>query len=293
MTIGDKEERIQHERAALERHPEIFSILGDYIDVVNKWVHGEGVNYTGNSVHYIKTGLATRALNLIRSIRLLTENDHWEDGAILTRSLFEILINTEEILRDDVSAEERAQCYLKFGELQKYLNRKNTIEYDIQRGSFSGDANLFRELDAQVPLRFKEFLLKSRRGKSKNNVRWANSWCGKTVKELANVSKNPMRAHQYRIIYSFTSNFAHGGPIVLSSVIFHGEDFEQSKAEFESSEEKNIVEFVSLAISFCTEIFLLVGDVFPEFDPGEILATWPRIRELLLKDRASTPRSDE
>jgi len=77
----------------------------------------------------VKLATSVRAFNLYRSINFLLENDHWEDAAILARSMFELLLNLEEVVRDERTAEERAQKYLRYQHLSKLLHCVNDKRY--------------------------------------------------------------------------------------------------------------------------------------------------------------------
>ena len=88
-----------------------------------------------------------RALNQYRSIVNLLRNNHWEDALILVRSLFELLLNTEELCRRTDDIEKAAESFAADGHLQKCIatnlpgksqGRRSWIAYSRPRGR--GDA---------------------------------------------------------------------------------------------------------------------------------------------------------
>lgn len=92
-------------KPAPERYPEYFDIVDDVVNKLVEWIHTKGLAPHKNALAFVKTLTIVRAFNLYKSINLLLRTDHWEDAAIIARSLFELLLNLEEVLREEDTCE--------------------------------------------------------------------------------------------------------------------------------------------------------------------------------------------
>jgi uncharacterized protein DUF5677 len=249
--------------SAKERFPKYFDISDMVISQVVDWLHNSGVRPQRTAVDFVKTGSFVRAANIYRSINLLLETDHWEDAAILSRSLFELLLNLDEVIRDEGSAEEQAKKYLRFNKLQKYLRTRSLVEYDIEtgRGRKEQERKL-AELDALCRSLFREFLTKKRAG-------WVTSWHRKPVAQLCRDSSNPGREAQYRTIYSLYCSLSHSTPYAAMTTFTEVAEDEQVGEWIrnrEKSEEEHLALVMSLSTTWLLELVLHVSSIIPTFD---------------------------
>ena len=76
------------EKAAKERYPEHFKISKMVINQLVKWRHRTDNPIPQTALGIVKFAYVIRAFNLYKSVNILLENDHWEDAAVLSRSLF-------------------------------------------------------------------------------------------------------------------------------------------------------------------------------------------------------------
>jgi len=209
-------------KPALERFPEYFAVIDTVIDKLDEWIHKQGPSPHKSALDYVKIATIIRTFNIYRSIRLLLSYDHWEDAATVARTLFELLLNLEEILRDESDAERKAHKYLRYSKLQDGLHISRDVEYEIATGRCSEERKqLLHKLKQTMKVIFKEFLDK------KSWSGWKNSWCDKSVYKLASESKNSMRIHNYKIIYSHFSELSHSTPygaLTAMTQIQSGED---------------------------------------------------------------------
>ena len=225
-------------KPAPERYPKYFAIIDNVVDKLHEWIHLNGMQQHKSALDFVKTVTIVRTFNLYKSIKLLLRNDHWEDAAIIARSLFELLLNLEEILREEKVSEQKASKYLRYNELQKSLHIVNDIQYEITTGRCSRKrALLLKKLKQTMETLFKEFRNKKRTG-------WKNTWCGKNVHELASSSHNPIRIHHYKIIYSHFSELSHSTP--YSAMTTHtemelGDNNDLIVQKREDIEKKNLV----------------------------------------------------
>ncbi len=260
-----------------ELWPDIFRPLDAMVDAVEGWVHAvESV--PEDPLNNLKIGMSIRAVNILKCVKLLAGGGHWEDVAILTRSIFELLLHLEEVLRDPNSQQQRAARFIKYGRLQEYLHAKANAEYDVARRRFRGDTAQLRELDKLTLDAFPEFLEKSK--DKRKPPRWARSWCDKSVKQLASDSANQMRPHQYALLYRFTSDMVHSSPLSLTGATHLGMMGGKTDEEILARDKAKMTEFVTMAVMLCGEIVMLLGDTLPGYDPTVFLRILNMVFEL-------------
>lgn len=253
--------------SAEKRFPHLFQITNEVINQLHEWIDlGQKPEVkTAPDVVYIAS--ATRTFNLYRSIVLLLEKDHWEDAAILTRSMFELLLNIEEIQRDTAIVESKSQQFLRFEMLQRYLHARAINQYDIDTGRLSNTDHKLSEVDKVAELLFRDFLVKTQSGKKK----WRTSWCGKNIWELAEASEQPIRKRQYDVLYSYMSAFSHSAPLSVMTTVglaesLEDKDFEKLQLAHEEKEETQLKLILSLSTIFILEIIFRVRAVLLDYD---------------------------
>ncbi len=252
-------------KPASERYPECFEITANVISTLVKWIEVEGVPAPRTALGFVKIASVMRSYNIYKSINLLLGTDHWEEAAIIARSLFELLLNLEEVLRDTAAAEKRAKRYLRFNKLQEHLHVISSVEYDLQTGRCSKKrASLLGKAKKLAESIFGEF----RDGKRPSG--WDRSWCRKSVFKLAEASENAMRTHQYKIIYSYFSDLCHSGPYPTMTTIKEPQPQEEDDSVFiakrDDSEKENLVTVLMLSTVWLMEILLLASSEVPAYD---------------------------
>jgi hypothetical protein len=251
-------------KSALERYPEYFDIIDGVINKLHNWVHLETMHALTNALGFVKTATIIRAFNTYISIKLLLRNDHWEDAAIISRSLFELLLNLEEVLKDKTTSEKQAKKYLRYNKLQESLHIISNVEYEIATGRCPKERELLlKDLKQSMDTFFQEFCNKKRVNG------WENSWCGKSVYKLALSSANSMRTHQYNIIYSYFSDLSHGSPYAAMTTwteIKQGEKDETTIQRHEENEKENLENVFLLSTVWLMEILLLAKSQIPTYD---------------------------
>ena len=267
--------------SAKNRHPGLFKVTETVIQQLVEWVHDPDIaNPSVSALGLVKFCSVVHALNGYRSINLLLETDHWEDAGILTRGLFELVLNLEEICRDARTAEEKAQRFILFGSLQQGLHARALVQYQIDTGRGTKEhGEKVREIDNFLESHFKQFLFVGKKGRK----RWRDYWCNMSVRDLAERSYHPTRIHQYTIIYAFLSSFTHSAPMAVMSTFGWrppDKDWEQFDREHLAKEQDNIILVISLATQFLLEILLFAGDVFPKIDLVWSLSIMNRVYEI-------------
>lgn len=249
---------------AKERYPEHFQIPEMVINQLHEWIDRTDIPVPQTALGIVKFASVIRAFNLYRSINVLLETDHWEDAAVLSRSMFELLLNLEEIVRDKESAEDKAKKYLRFQELQKYLHQISSIDYEVQTGCRSKEqVSKLTELEKMTKSIFAEFLSK-RKGSE-----WETSWCGKSVYRLANDSANPMRIPQYKIIYSLFSDFSHSSPYSVMTTMALGNTPEETEQLFQgrkNHEKEHMTLVLTLSTTWLLETLFIGRYEIPLYD---------------------------
>ena len=262
------EDKVRKYQSAEERFPQFFEITDEVLDQLHAWIDVGKKPEIKTACDVIYLAFATRALNLYRSIVLLLEKDHWEDAAILTRSMFELLLNIEEIQRDKVTIEDKSILFFRFNKLQQYRQAKAIRQYNVDTGRINSKDNRFKEIDKIAELLFPDFLITTKKGKKK----WCNSWCGKNIKELAEASEQqPLRKRQYDVLYSYMSAFTHSAPMSVMTTVGHldsqkNEVVEKFWLEREENEETQLKLILSLSAFFVIEIILRVRGVLLDYD---------------------------
>jgi hypothetical protein len=115
----------------IDRYPEVFLALDRIRAPLATFLSDEVVLLRPSTLEVVKTAIATRAANQHRSVVLLLRASAQDDALILTRSLFELLLHTEEILRDPRDATERAQRFLDFALFQQHLESRELFAYRL------------------------------------------------------------------------------------------------------------------------------------------------------------------
>ena len=210
----------------------------------------------------------------------------------MTRSLFELLLNVEEIHRKKDQREQKAKRFMLYDEFQRYQNIRAEHEYDVITGRISESDNKLANLDRSAKKIFHPFLQKTKKGKK----RWISTWCGKNVWELSEASNNPFRLHQYKILYSYMSMFSHNAPLSVMTTFDDGR-YERDLAEIERAaddrEKRQLQLVLFLAVIFSFDILINVGEVLPDFDPKSLLTIMSNLYRLYGADEQQMKRDME
>ncbi|WP_147465293.1 DUF5677 domain-containing protein [Streptomyces sp. 1114.5] len=175
--------------------------------------------------------ILTRGANSLKAVRILLEQGHWEYAVGVTRQLFELLVNMEH-LGERENRDEATLQFARFGLLQFLLAEQRRLSYDKEKGRPFNPLHL-AEVEHHLQGNFTDFRANTKDG----SVKWVSSWCRKTTADLANGSSDPMRPHQYQLLYKVWSEQAHAAPGALIKEIFRddAEDWaEQAVAENDS-----------------------------------------------------------
>jgi len=263
---------IQYLPSAYERCNELFELTDQFIEYLDHLLYSDPISEPETIINVIKLASITRVKNLFVSINLLLRYDHWEEAKILIRSLFELLLNMEEIFRDKATVEKKAQRYLLFNELQEYIKIRAELNYNImtKRVEDEDKANMaIKLMDQFAEKRFKLFL-----NNKKGEKFWDHYWTDDKPWKLAKKSKNRIRKQQYDILYADMSHFVHSSPMAVLGTVNSIESVDKRVDE----DNKIISEQAILAMTFTQEILLIVGDILPGFTGDKILEMVSKIK---------------
>jgi hypothetical protein len=253
-----------HLKAAKERFPEHFKLSEEVISRLHEWIDRPDIPIPQTFLGIVKFASVVRAFNLYRSINLLLENDHWEDAAILARSMFELLLNLEEIVRDEQSAEEKAQKYLRYQHLSKLLHYVSDKRYEINTGRAPKEEETkIAEMEKSTSVIFGEFIDK------RKNKGWSSSWCGKSVRKLAKDSGKQIRLVQYELLYSYFSEFSHSNPLATMTTMDLGRTSEETERLLQNKEEiekASMARVLILSTTWLLEILFVGKSEIPLYD---------------------------
>lgn len=252
--------------SATDKYPDLFRDIDAIIEQLHNWIDLGNIREDDTFVGKAKTGVLFRAYNQYRAIANLLKTDHWEDALILTRSLFELLLNVEELLRHREDVEEAAERFVRFSELQEYLSWSEMEMFYVVTGESSLDIKAkIDKMDAKARIAYSMFWHTDKKGRSK----WRTSWCNKAVSELCEASENEARRHQYRAMYARASQFAHSSPAAVIGTMIPLDQAPSAK-EFarlaESQEERETRLIGVVASTLVLDLLRLTGNYMPKYD---------------------------
>ncbi len=257
----------QTERPSAEHgHPDVFRHLDAIVLQVHEWLHGNPIPTASTALDNLKVAFIVRALNQYRAIVLLLKSNHWEDGLILTRALFELLLNVEELVHRAKDKEDAARRFFLFSYLQELLEKLELRRYNVYSGRLP--AEYAKELDA-IEKSARRFFAPFAFTDKKGRPRWRTHWANRTVAELCQLSPNKMQPHHYRLLYAKGSAFTHSAPTaVLAAHHPPPKSMEEFMCDVDDAEERNLRMVASFATLFFGEILVLIGERLPRFRPA-------------------------
>jgi hypothetical protein len=254
--------------AAEKRYPELFALIDSVVDYFSTVVD-EGKWATPKcNLDFVRLSAVIRAYNILKSIRQLLATDHWENAAILMRSLFELMLNIEELEREPAQAERQAERFIRFETLQRYRRIKAETDYAIATGRKTAKDPELVVIENSLPTFFSEWAEKRKDG----TIRWRTNWSGKTVRQLCEAGASTVRIGQYEIVYAFGSDMAHSSPSsVLSAYHGNAQDWDTFFAKADQSERNATLTVVTLSVTFACEIVGITKFLGGAFDPIKML----------------------
>lgn len=162
----------------------------------------------------VQASMFVRGINALKSTRVLAEQSQWEFAAGPTRQVFELVINTEELLRRP-DLEEALNQYVKFGLMQALRARYENLVYARDSGR-DYDRGRLLYVEKLLESAFPEF----RHVTQKGEVSYDLSWCRKTTRKLATESRVQIRRHRYTLLFSTWSEQVHASPSTMLDDIF-------------------------------------------------------------------------
>lgn len=188
-----------------------------------------------------------KAYKTHRAILILCNNGYGEDAAILTRSLFDLLIVMKYILRDNTG--QMIKRYMDYD----WVIRQNAFEYSKHNPVFKKaieDRRINPKEQDETPERIAE---KAKEAMDTYDYERRYAWSDKSINQMA---KEVGRGQPYKTVYNLTSQLAHSAPRTINDYIkLYGE-----KLIAETGPTKNWVE-ETLVASF--DFFI---SIFKEYD---------------------------
>lgn len=247
------------------RVPGVFEELARIRAPLDEWIQDASAASVLTPLGVVKLGILFRAVNQHGAIANLLASNYVEDGLILTRSLLELVLHTEELVRDETDVHNRALRYLQFCRLERFLENR---EMQLLRRSLHPDrANVDDDLAQDYDLALKEFSLFGFKDK-KGRHRWFQNWCNTPVAVLAGRSSNRMRIGQYRVLYAMCSRMSHSGPAaVFPAIGVNGLPTDVALHQ-EQTQLEHLCVAASFASVFLSETVAMVSDRIPTFSPS-------------------------
>lgn len=257
----------------------LFRLLGEVATAVDKALCTTPMPADGalKNLTLFDISVLMRGNNALKSIRILCEEAHWEMASGIARQIFEFVLNME-YLASQPDREKQTFLYAKFGLLQHVRTEQKLMCYAKETGRPYDEERLFL-INNFIEDDFDEF--RSNRGKL-----W-NSWSGKTTRQLAELSKNGLRASEYDMLFTKWSEEAHGVPASLLSSLFH----QQIKVdELVASDYQEIAQLITLALRFFLELWMLLPHG-PRIDGSTLLEWTTQLSQLTATDDTSSESS--
>jgi hypothetical protein len=200
-----------------------------------------------------------RGVNALKSVVLLCGEAHWESASGILRQLFEIVVNME-YLGDLPDREEAIFRYQKYGLKQRVEFQRNYLLYG-QRTGRAVDPERVRALERMLDEMSRDFSRTGADGKPSNR----SSWKRHKVAYLAQRSVNPMRKHQYDILFWTWSEQMHGAPTTLIDSVLGDASAEKSAMK----DDLQIVQTLTMAITLFLELWMVLPNA-PKIDPEKV-----------------------
>ena len=250
---------------AEQRYPDLFAFLDSAIGYLSDVIDVGGLPIPSTHLAFVRFAAVIRAFNLLKSIRQLLATDHWENAAVLMRSLFELVLNVEEIGRDPETAEAQAERFVRFETLQRCRRLIAESDYELQTGRRTEHDPKLIAIQQALPRFFSEWA----RTRKDGTTKWSNLWCGKNVRQLCEASGSRERIGQYDIVYAYGSDMAHSSPIGVLSTFqrTNAVDLDSCFAQTDESERRETLEVLSLSVAFAFEVVGHSKFVDDAFDP--------------------------
>jgi hypothetical protein len=214
---GSRNPQVQHAPSPKARLAKLFKLMGQVTEAAQKAVLSTP-DATEPVVRF-DIEVLLRGANSVKAVRVLLEQGHWEHAVGITRQLFELLVNMEYLGKQSDRGEATLR-FARFGLLQFVLAEQRKIEYDQGKGRPIDPAKAAL-VDHHLMNDFTDFQAKP---KPDGSVRWVDSWCRQKVQYLAEQSGDPMRVHQYEILFRVWSEEAHATPGALIKSLFRDND---------------------------------------------------------------------
>lgn len=255
--------------SAEKQYPDAFAVIDNAINYFAEVIHEQGIPQPSSPLAFVRVAAVIRAFNLLKSIRQLLAGNHWENAAILMRSLFELVLNIEEIERDPATAEQQAQSFIRFEAVQQTRRLLAESEYELATGRRTEHDPRLSQLVESLRLLAPQWV----RRRDDGTIKWSSSWSGKSVRALCEASGSRVRMGQYDIIYAYGSDMAHSSPrSVLSSFPRGSEnDWEALLASAGQTERHEIETVLTLSVTFAFEVVGQAKFLAGAFDAVKVL----------------------
>jgi len=261
---------VDNRPTAKNSHQAIFSDLDSIVEKLHQWIDLANIPDDGTALGTVSLAFIFRSFNQYRSILNLLKTNHWEDALILTRSLFELLLHAEELIHRSKDQELAAQHFLLFSQLQDYREWAALERYKVASARNSQEyAKKLDKIDNTARKLFAPFSYTNKKKRKK----WRENWCKKKVADLCNLSQNPMRMHQYRILYAKGSDFVHSSPAAVFSATHLDDEsnWEKFITHVDSAEKDGLRLVASFSTIFLGELLSLTGNRLPDYDPDWLI----------------------
>lgn len=224
-----------------------FKLLGEIVTAAERAVQSTP-NPSDQLVRF-DIEILMRGANSVKAVRTLLEQGHWEHAVGVTRQLFELLVNME-YLGAMADRRQGTLLFARFGMFQMLLAQQRRAAYEKEKGH-PVDAQLIAMVEQHLANDFMDFRANTKDG----SVKWVSSWCRKNTSGLADASADPMRSHQYNILYRVWSEQAHATPGAVIADLFR--EAEEGWVERTIAEnDRSSIDTITFTVMFFLRLWL-------------------------------------
>ncbi|MFF4709321.1 DUF5677 domain-containing protein [Streptomyces sp. NPDC001288] len=239
--------QVRHTASPKGRLSPFFELLGEIAAAAERAI--QSTPHPSDQLVRFDIEILMRGANSVKAVRALLEQGHWEHAVGVTRQLFELLVNME-YLGTMADRRQGTLLFARFGMLQMLLAQQRRAAYERDKGH-PLDAELAAMVEHHLANDFTVFRANTKDG----SVKWVSSWCRRNTSQLADASADPMRPHQYNLLYRVWSEQAHATPGALIADLFREADegwIERTIAE----NDRSSIDTITFTVMFFLRLWL-------------------------------------
>jgi hypothetical protein len=249
MLKEDEEESEKWRQEFLKKYKDFLDLNNRLFQLANDMVNTNKIT-SNTTLHDCMAFLFAKSHKTFWAIDILAQRGFGQDAAILTRSLFELLVTTKYLTKEEKSVDRYSHydCILRKRLIDKYKE-------DIKNGKISLSAEVQALLNDKEKMAEVEKSYQIAEPYFKENRR-KDAWSGKTIKEMA---EEVGLYHEYNYFYWLLSHQVHSNSMSMRDYI----NFSGGEIECESGpSERFVKEVLRYSFLFFLDVLEVVNQTF-------------------------------